>query len=255
MTAVLDIYQKLCELAPLELQMDFDNSGFQLGHLDQGVTHVLLALDVTDRVIEEAVRLGAQLIVSHHPLIFHPVRAMTDASPEGRRLLRLAEQGIAVISMHTNLDIAANGVNDVLMERLGVRTESVLDEDGCGRIGYLDAKMTLQEFLPRCRAALGCEGLRYADARRPVYRVAVMGGSGSSAIDRAAALGCDTYVTADVKYHQFQHAADLGINLIDADHFYSENPVMEILADRLGTAFPALKVSLSADHHAIVHFA
>lgn len=255
MTKVQDIFQTLCHQAPLELQMDFDNSGFLLGHAEEAVTKALLALDVTDDVIEEAIREGVQLIVSHHPLIFHPLRTVTDRTPEGRRVLRLIENRIAVISMHTNLDIADGGVNDVLMAALGIQTEASLDEDGCGRVGVLDAKLTMQEFLPRVKDALHCVGVRYVDAGKKVYRVAVMGGSGADSIDRAAALGCDTYVTADIKYHQFQKALDLGLNLIDADHFSTEDPVIPALAGILAGKHPEVQFLISAVHHPIIRFA
>ena len=255
MITVQTIFQTLCQTAPLELQMDFDNSGFLLGHGNEPVTKVLLALDVTDEVVEEAIREKAELIVSHHPLIFRPLRAVTDAAPEGSRILRLIEHRIAVISMHTNLDIAEGGVNDVLMAALGVQTESALDEDGCGRVGVLDAKLSVQEFLLRVKDALDCRGLRYVDAGKGVYRVAVMGGSGADSLERAAALCCDTYVTADVKYHQFQKALDLGVNLIDADHFSTENPVIPSLAGLLSRSHPELQVLVSAEHRAIVRFA
>ena len=255
MKTVQDIFETLCQAAPLELQMDFDNSGFLLGHGDQPVKKALLALDVTDTVIDEAIRECAGLIISHHPLIFHPLRSVTDHSPEGRRVLRLIENRIAVITMHTNLDIAEGGVNDVLMAALGVQTEASLDEDGCGRIGVMDAKLTMQEFLPRVKEALKCNGLRYVDAGKKVYRLAVIGGSGADSIDRAAMLGCDTYLTADIKYHQFQRALDLGLNLIDADHFSTENPVIPSLFELLRSRHPDVQFFVSAEHHPIIRFA
>lgn len=255
MTKVQDVFQTLCQLAPLELQMDFDNSGFLLGHGDEPITRALMALDVTDAVIDEAICVKAQLIISHHPLIFRPLRSVTDGSPEGRRVLKLIENRIAVISMHTNLDIVEGGVNDVLMESLGIQTESALDEDGCGRVGVLDAKLTMQEFLPRVKETLHCDGLRYIDAGKRVYRVAVMGGSGADSMDRAAALGCDTFVTSDIKYHQFQMALDLGLNLIDADHFNTENPMIPALAETLAGKHPEVHFLISAVHHPIIRFA
>ena len=254
MTTVRDIFDSLCRTAPLDLQMDFDNSGFLLGHADAPVERCLLALDVTDTVVDEAIRDKVQLIFSHHPLIFHPLRCVTDESPEGRRVLKLIEHRISVISMHTNLDIVQGGVNDVLMEALGIKTEDCLDGSGLGRIGELDAKLSMQEFLPRCKSALSCRGLRYVDANRPVFRVAVMGGAGADCIDRAAELGCDTYVTSDIKYHQFQRALDLGINLIDADHFSTENPIVPRLAESLSSAFPAVEFRVSAIHEALIRF-
>lgn len=255
MTKVQDIFQALCVRAPLELQMDFDNSGFLLGYADAPVSRVLLALDVTDEVIDEAVQTGAQLIVSHHPLIFFPLKSVTDGSAEGRRVLKLIEHHIAVISMHTNLDIAVGGVNDVLLASLGAQMLEPLDADGCGRVGLLQEEMPMQDFLMLCKAALHCVGLRYVEVGRPVRKIAVMGGSGADSIDRAADLGCDTFVTADIKYHQFQKALDRGINLIDADHFSTENPVIPDLAKRLGGMFPDVAFVPSALHHPIIRFA
>ncbi len=255
MTSVKDIFDYLCRKAPLEQQLDFDNSGFQVGYLCQPVKRAILALDVTDAVVDEAIRTGASLIVTHHPMIFTPIRAITDESAGGRRILKLIEQGIAVISMHTNLDIASGGVNDVLIGALGAKADGSLDEGGCGRIGTLDVKMSLPDFLQRCRKALHCEGLRFVDAGRPVYRIAVLGGSGADSLDRAAEMGCDTFVTSDVKYHQFQTALERRINLIDAGHFCTENPVIPALAEELSAAFPDIVFSVSAVHGPIIHYA
>lgn len=255
MSTVSDIYESLCRLAPPELQMSFDNAGFLLGHGDAEVKRALLSLDVTEEVIDEAIALHAELIVSHHPLIFHPEKTITDGSVLGRKLLRLIENHIAVISMHTNLDIAEGGVNDVLLSLLGAKALGPLDEDGCGRVGLLPAPLCMTDFLPYCKDKLRSAGLRYWDAGRQVYRIAVMGGSGADSIERAAALGCDTYVTADIKYHQFQTAVDLGINLIDGDHFCTENPVISDLCTKLTVSHPDVCFSVSSVHRQIIRFA
>jgi len=252
MTTVQDIFGFLKEAAPLELQMDFDNAGFLIGHADSEVQTVLLALDVTDEVTEEAIRSGAQLIISHHPVIFHPVRSITDTRADTVKLLRLIENRIAVISMHTNLDIAAGGVNDVLIRLLGAETDGALDADGCGRVGHLPAPVAVEDFLDRCKQLLQVNGLRYVSAGKSVQRLAVMGGAGADSLAQAAALGCDTYVTADIKYHDFLSAKELGINLIDADHFCTEDPVIADLRDRLSAAFPALCFLKSSVHRQTV---
>jgi len=252
MTTVQDIFGFLKEAAPLELQMDFDNAGFLIGHADSEVQTVLLALDVTDEVTEEAIRSGAQLIISHHPVIFHPVRSITDTRADTVKLLRLIENRIAVISMHTNLDIAAGGVNDVLIRLLGAETDGALDADGCGRVGHLPAPVAVEDFLGRCKQLLQVNGLRYVSAGKSVQRLAVMGGAGADSLAQAAALGCDTYVTADIKYHDFLSAKELGINLIDADHFCTEDPVIADLRDRLSAAFPALCFLKSSVHRQTV---
>lgn len=244
-----EIYEYLKELAPLELQMDFDNSGFQLGRLDAEVNRALLALDVTEEVVGEAIELGAQLIISHHPLIFSKLRSIMDT-----KLLRLAENRIAVISMHTNLDIAAGGVNDVLITLLGARADGPLDPDNCGRVGELPEAQQFDSFLRFCKTALDSKGLRYYDAGRPVKRLAVMGGSGGDYIGCAVEKGCDTYVTADIKYHQFLEAKELGINLIDGDHFCTENPVIPSLCEKLRHEFPDVCFTVSARHGQVISF-
>ena len=142
MTAIRDVFTALCGIAPLELQMEFDNAGFQIGRTEREVHRVLLSLDATDAVVEEAEELGAELIVTHHPLLFSPLRSLTDLDPVQRRALTLAEKGIGLISMHTNLDIAEGGVNDVLIRLIGAEPEEALDE-GCGRIGTLPQTMEL----------------------------------------------------------------------------------------------------------------
>lgn len=253
MTSVREIYEYLQELAPLELQMDFDNSGFLVGRRDAAVKRALLALDITHDVITESVEKGAQLIVSHHPIIFHKLRTVSDDAAS-EKVLRLAENRIAAICMHTNLDIAQGGVNDVLLQTLGASYEGPLDPDGCGRVGTLEQALPLCEFLDRCRETLHTNGLRYVDAGKPVHRLAVMGGAGGGSLSAAVEKGCDTYVTADLSYHVFLDALDYGINLIDADHFCTENPVIPVLRDRLARRFPETEFCISDRHHALISF-
>ncbi len=254
MRTLNEIFEYLCQIAPLELQMDFDNSGFLLGRRDAQVNRILLSLDVTDRVIEEAVEKEAQLIISHHPLIWEAPKAITDSSAYTARLLTLAEKGIAVISMHTNLDCAQDGVNDVLLSMFCA--DAAEDKlDGCGRIGYLRHALDMKEFLALCKSKLGCKELRYYDAGREVHKLGVFGGSGASSLREAFDKGCDTLVTADVKYHQFLEAAEIGLNLIDADHFYTENPIIHELCSRIKIRFPEINAFVSEAHSAIIDFA
>ncbi len=254
MITVNDIFVFLNTIAPVELQLDFDNSGFLIGNKMTEVTSVLLALDITDQVIEEACSKKAQLIVSHHPVIFHPIKNLS-LGPETNKYYNMIKNSIAAICMHTNLDIVEGGVNDILLDRLGARFCQVLDQDRCGRIGEYEKTRDLRSFLAYCKDKLGAEGLRYYDAGKPVKRIAVMGGAGASAIRDAWHQECDTYLTADLKYHDFRLAEELGINLIDADHYYTENPVMEMIKQKLAENFPELEISISEKHQQIVHFA
>ena len=254
MPTVHDVFAFLNEKAPVASRMSFDNVGLLVGRQDRTVSRIVTALDVTEPVIAEAADLGAELIVSHHPIFFE-LRSVTDGDYDGSRVLALAERGIAAICMHTNLDAAAGGVNDALMAALGGVTEGVLEPDtGIGRIGHLPEEVPFDRFLPFVKRALNANGLRYHDGGRPVKHLAVCGGSGGGDVGLAAAAGCDTLVTADVKYHQFLEAAHLGLNLIDGDHFCTENVVVPVLADWLRGAFPSVDVRVSQVHRQTAQF-
>ncbi len=254
MPRVGDILALLDEKAPAEKKLDFDNVGLLVGRRDGAVNTIVVALDITDDVIDEAIGAGAELIVSHHPLFFS-LHAVSDDSWPGERALTLAEHGIAAICMHTNLDAAQGGVNDALLTALGGSCIGVLDEETMiGRIGEISQPMALAEFLPAVKASLNVNGLRYHDGGKPVYRLAVCGGSGGGEIGLAYAAGCDTYVTADIKYDQFLEAAHLGLNLIDADHFCTENVVVPVLQEWVRQRFPSCRVLLSASHGQTAQF-
>lgn len=245
---VQTILDYLWTLAPIEYKEDFDNVGFLVGRGNAEVTRLLVSLDATEAVAAEAEALGCQLVLSHHPIIFHAPKHVTDADPHTRTLLSYLERGLAVISMHTNLDCAPGGVNDVLARWIGLHNVEVLEDGetaGLIRVGETE-ETSLHAFAASVKERLSCPGLRYAEGRRPVRRVAVGGGACGDFIDRVAAAGCDTFVTADLKYHQFQDAAVLGLNLIDAGHFETEDPVCDMLCQRLRERFPELELFRSA---------
>ncbi len=254
MNTVQEIFETLCELAPLALQTSYDNAGFLIGRAQTPVHTALLSLDVTNDVIEEAKTLGAELIISHHPVIWDEMKRVTDETVETERVLRLIESRIAVISMHTNLDIAEGGVNDVLISLLGAKNEGPFDEEGCGRKGSLEKPISMSAFLSVCKEKLNTNGLRYHDAGRAVEHIAVLGGSGGGNLIGAWKAGCDTYVTADVKYSVFLQARELGVNLIDGDHFCTENPVIPVVAEKLRKAFPETEFLLSKRHDQTARF-
>lgn len=255
MVTVKEISDFFNRTVPNSMKMDFDNVGFLAGNGSSTVTRVLVVLDITDDVIEEAKEYGAQLIVSHHPLMFSLKNASTD-DMIGRKLVSMLGAGISAICLHTNLDSAVGGVNDRLMEVLGVHNEGIIEvlgayDDGTaygmGRYGRI-AETDLQSFLSHCKRALECNGLRYVDAGKPVHRVAVCGGSGSSMLEMVAALGCDTYVTADVKHNAFLDAKEMGINLIDGGHYSTENVVIPVVRDMLANEYPELELRISRRH-------
>ncbi len=255
MTTVSDVLACIHTLAPPSLAESWDHVGLNCGHLDAAVHTVLVALDPFAAVCREAAEVGAQLLVTHHALLWQP-GFLTDQDEQGKNALFLIEHGIAHINAHTNLDCAPGGVNDALAARLGLEACQVLSgESGMGllRIGQTK-QQPLSRFLQTVTASLGCPGLRYVSGGRPVHRVAVGGGACGSFLYDAVRAGCDTFVTADVKYNQFWDAQNLGLNLIDAGHFYTENPVCTVLAARLTQAFPEMQVLLSKTHSDCMKF-
>ena len=256
MNTVGDILAFLDTLAPRYMKMDWDNVGLLCGSKGSPVTKILVALDPFERVCSEAANWGAELIVTHHPLIFHPVKAVTDETEVGRCIQALCANGISAINAHTNLDCAPGGVNHRLAEILGLSDIQVpypLGQDEQGRPwGLLRTGMVreqkLEDFLATVKDALGCEGLRYVSGGKAVRKVAVGGGACASELMDAVKAGCDTFVTSDVKYNQFWDAQAMGINLIDAGHYCTENPVMSLLAEKIAAAFPEIQVMISEKH-------
>ncbi len=249
MTTVREIESFLYSWAPRELAESWDNVGLLVGDPEAAVERVLVALDITPQVAEEALERGCQLIVAHHPVMncaWHPVQTVRADDRQGRTLTALLRGGVAAICMHTNLDAAEGGVNDILAEKLGLTQPEMLTEEKIGRIGTLKCEIPLVEFTHSVIELLRCNGLRYVDAGRPVHRVAVGGGACGCYIPQAIAAGCDTFVTSDLKYNDFLDTE--GLNLIDAGHFPTENVVCPALRDRLAEAFPAVDVLCSTSH-------
>ncbi len=257
MTTAAHILAFLDTLAPPSLKMEWDNVGLLCGDPDTPVERVLVALDPFDHVCREAAELGAQLLVTHHPLIFRPVSNVTTETDIGRSIQILCRHSITAINAHTNLDCAAGGVNDVLANKLGltsIRTITLPGQShGLLRQGEREIS-ALPDFIRHVKAALGCPGVRYVSGGRPVQQVAVGGGACADALMDAVEAGCDTLVTADVKYNQFWDAQKLGLNLIDAGHFYTENPVVAVLAEKIAAAFPELTVKISETHRDCMKF-
>lgn len=255
MTTVADVLHYIETLAPRSMRESWDNVGLNCGHGDRQVRKVLVALDPFSHVCREAKEWGAQLLVTHHALIWKP-GFVTDGDSQGRNTLFLIENGIAHINAHTNLDCAPGGVNDVLAATLGLENIQVVapmgtDEQGlewgllrCGTV----AEQALDSFLATVKERLGCDGLRYVDGGNPVRKIAVGGGACAGEMMDAVRAGCDTFVTSDVKYNGFWDAKANGLNLIDAGHFHTENPVVAVLAEKIAAAFPEIEVIVSKKH-------
>ena len=216
--------------------MDWDNVGLLVGRGDREVHRVLVALDVSPDVAAEAAETGTDLIVSHHPVMnirWHAQQMQTlwEDTRLGGLLTELVKRDISAVCMHTNLDAAEGGVNDCLACTLGLQDTKPLNEEKIGRIGTLSCEKPLEQFLSDVVELLSCNGLRYRDGGRPVHRVAVGGGACGEYIPQAIAQGCDTFVTADLRYNDFLDTQ--GLNLIDAGHFPTEDVVCQEIVRRL----------------------
>lgn len=231
MATVQMVYDAIDAAADFTLALDFDNPGLLVGDPNEQVRGVLAALDVTGSVIDEAISRGVNLIVTHHPVIFHAMKRVTSDT----LVWKLIRAGISVISAHTNLDIAKGGVNDLLAQKLALGGTQVLEltrgTDGMGRIGVLERGMTPPEFAYYVKRMLDLPAVRYCDGGRAIERVAVCGGSGGSLLDAAIEKGCQALVTGDVKHDVMLDAVRRGVTLIDAGHFGTENLVVPYLAD------------------------
>ncbi len=246
---VNDVFSFLDELAPFSYAMDFDNSGLLVGDPAQPVKKILVALDCTASVVHLAKESGAQLIVTHHPVIFSPIHSVTAESI----VHQLVSSGISVICAHTNLDLAQGGVNDQLAQRLGLKCVEGLTPIPCtgrdkntvteylGRVSFLPEPMEPKDFACFVKDRLGAN-VRFTVGNRPVHRVAVCGGAGADCLDDAIRIGADALVTSEVKHHIFLFAARQGITLVDAGHFHTEDVIVEPLAERLRVRFPEAEV-------------
>ena len=248
MTTVADILNYIETLAPRELKMDWDNVGLNCGTRTAPVNKILLALDPFEHVCHEAANWGADLLVTHHPLIFRPLPMVTDDAAITRGLMTLVRHDISHICAHTNLDCAPGGVNDALAGALGLENVEPLGAYGgmmrCGDV----PEQSLEAFLAFVKETLHCDGLRYCDGGKPVRRVAVGGGACADGLYDAVCAGCDTFVTSDVKYNNYWDAKEQGLSIIDAGHFHTENPVVAVLAQKIAAQFPEVEVKISETH-------
>lgn len=256
MVTILDVFNCLDLLAPVKTKMDFDNVGLLVGKEQNKVEKILVSLDVTDSVIEEAISGNADIIVSHHPLFFS-LKNIQYSDTTGKKIINLIENNIGIICMHTNLDVSKCGVNMALADAVGISNPEFLikeginefgEEYGLGMMGKIKNVMPLDEYLHILKKTINASGIRFYNAGLPVKKVAVLGGSGGNEIDAAVNAGCDTYITADVKYDIFLKAKELGINLIDGGHFCTENVVVPQLAKILSEKFKDVIVVESKIH-------
>ena len=223
---VYELYKHFDTVIPRTLSCEWDNDGLMCcPDATRKVSKVLVALDATADVAAEAIEGGYDLIITHHPFIFKGLKSITDGNFVGSKSIELIRAGISVFSFHTRLDTVAGGVNDVLASVLKLNDAVPFGDDGMGRIGTLDAPMSAEEFARKVKDALGVPAVNLSACGKSCYRVAVLGGGGDSETGAAMAAGADTYVTGNLGFHTLTDAPDMGINLIEAGHFYTENPI------------------------------
>lgn len=262
MTRVSDIIRFMETVAPQAKKESWDNVGLLCGRENKEVRTVLIALDPFEDTANEAAAMGADLILTHHPLIFHPLYSVTEASPIGRTLSFLIRHDISAFCAHTNLDIAPEGVGQQLAKALGLEDITVIEPietDSKGAVWGLLRRGTVQEqdletFLSRVKQTLGVPVLRYASGGKAIHHVAVGGGACAEEWPAVLRAGCDTFITSDAKYNDFWDARDAGLTIIDAGHFYTENPVCGYLREIVSAAFPELKVVISQQHRDCMKF-
>ena len=245
MPTVQQIYDVLAALAPVDLAEDWDNVGL-LVDAGRPVTRVMTTLDITTDVVRQAAEAGCQLIVSHHPVIFKGLKKL---SPQDVPF-QLVSNGISAICMHTNLDAAEGGVNDVLAALFGLKDAENFAAN-CGRIGTVD-ETTAAALAQKAKTVLHA-GVKYADAGKPIRRLALVSGGGGSFFAEAAALGADCLLTGEAGHHTALDSVALGMSLVAASHFSTERPVVPVLADLLQQKFPDLQTVCSKENDPYVY--
>ncbi len=251
MITINDIMNYFETFAPLDAQMDFDNAGLLVGDRDTSITKVLLTLDITADVVLEAEKLGCELIISHHPVIFNPIKNMKTRDAA----YLLANKGIAALCMHTNLDLGTEfGVNIALAEAINVRNAQLAEIGECLFIGTLDNDADIESFARCVKNSLDCNGLRYTDIKKTVKTVAVSSGAGGSNVFEAAKLGANVLVTGEIHHHEINAANALGLDIIDVGHYKSEDIVILPLLNRLAQNFSEIGFTKSKAYSDFIKF-
>ena len=228
-----DFIKVMEKIAPPNLKEDFDNVGLMVGDREKEITKVLLALDCTNEVIEEAKENGVELILTHHPLIFKKPSSITTDTLQGKKIIELIRNDINLYSAHTNWDSVKEGINDTIVSMLGFKSEEIIDKHkadnnaGIGRMVNLEEGLTLKEIIEKCKNAFNLNHLRYAgDLDKEIKRLAIVNGSGQSFFEAARRRGAELIITGDTTYHFVSDYKEMGMCILDIGHFKSEWPVL-----------------------------
>lgn len=233
-----EIYDFLDSIAPFSSAAEWDNTGLSVGSLEKSVTKVILSLDVTHSVIERAKQTGAELVITHHPLIFCPVKAVEECSV----LCEAVRSGKTYISSHTCLDIAPNGVNTCLANKIGIKNLKASELDMFLKLGEVEP-LTADELADKIKSSLG-GGVTYTDCGKTIKTVVICSGAGGDLISLAAQAGADALITGEAKHHEYLDANALGISLFCAGHYETENIVLDYLKTAIEKKFEGLQVEI-----------
>ena len=228
---VKKLYDKMTERIPENLREEWDNDGIMCSSdFSREVNNVLVALDVTEEIVDYAIGRNFDLIISHHPLVFRPINRVTEENHISRKIIKLISNNVSVFSFHTRADKVEGGVNDILSSMLGLVDVSPFGEGGIGRIGTLNEESELSVFADLIKLQLGADSVKIANAYTPVKRVAVVGGDGKDLVADAIKAGADTFVSGRISYNIMEEASERAINLVEAGHYFTEQPVTEFFS-------------------------
>ncbi len=244
MKTIKEIYDFLNEYAPFDTALEFDNCGLLIGNFENKVSKVLLSLDITPEVIEEARQLNAQLIITHHPVIFKPISSIEFSS----NVHLLSKYEINVICAHTNLDIAPKGVNFQLAKKLELEnlTNLTLEENKpMGLVGFLKNEISCKDFALYVKEKLNCNGVRFTETNKPIKKIALCSGSGGCFVSEAKQCGADAFVTGEIKHSEILKANQLEVMIVDTGHYKNENVIIEPLKNLFQNRFPSIEFVIS----------
>lgn len=228
---VKKLYEAMTARIPEELSEEWDNDGIMCSSdLSREVNNVLIALDVTEEIVDYAIGRNFDLIISHHPLIFKPQKSISEENHVSRKIIKLITNNVSVFSFHTRADKVKGGVNDLLASRIGLTDVSPFGEGCMGRVGTLTEEKDLPSFADMVKMRLGADVVRIANAYNPVKRVAVLGGDGKDFVRDAIEVGADTFVSGRISYNLMEEASECGINLVEAGHYFTEYPITEFFS-------------------------
>lgn len=251
MAKISDVINLMEKIAPESLKESYDNVGFMVGDKSKEVTKVLVALDCTLKVIEEAKGVGAELILTHHPLLFRKPKSITTNTLQGKKIINLIKNDIALYSSHTNWDSVNGGLNDTFVKLLGFKESKIIDrnpldnESGVGRIVYLEEELAIEEIINRIKDKFKLENLRFSGAKnKKVKAIALVNGSGEDYLQSAHDLGAELLITGDTTYHFVSDYEEMGLSVIDMGHFNSEWPLLIELSKDIKEVLEPLGVDI-----------